>query len=148
MSNIAFNYDGKINSFRCSNVTSLRKHSFLLALRCWGRFARRNVCDSATEIPYWCRKICPESGQKNWPVDGVVTLFKLLFTNDRQKAKGLYYEQSLFFLGPSGKTPETRKWPRAWLKARGRGGARPLPLLNLEKKRDCAQSTKGHRGQM
>ena len=31
-------------------------------------------------------------------------------------------EQSLFFLGPSSKTPETRKWPRAWLKARdGRG---------------------------
>ena len=28
----------------------------------------------------------------------------------------LDYEQSLFFLGPSSKTPETRKWPRAWLK--------------------------------
>ena len=43
----------------------------------------------------------------------------------------LDYEQSLFFLGPSIKTPETRKWPRAWLKARdGRGsffflGCRP-----------------------
>ena len=43
----------------------------------------------------------------------------------------LDYEQSLFFLGPSSKTPETRKWPRAWLKARdGRGsffflGCRP-----------------------
>ena len=48
---------------------------FLLALRRWGRFARRNVCDSATEIPYWWRKICPESGQKRWLVDGVVTLF-------------------------------------------------------------------------
>ena len=24
---------------------SLRKHPFLLALRCWGRFTRRNVCD-------------------------------------------------------------------------------------------------------
>ena len=35
---------------------SLRKHPFLLALRRWGRFARRNVCDSATEIPYWWRK--------------------------------------------------------------------------------------------
>ena len=35
---------------------SLRKHSFLLALRRWGRFARRNVCDPATEIPYWWRK--------------------------------------------------------------------------------------------
>ena len=34
----------------------LRKHPFLLALRRWGRFARRNVCDSATEIAYWWRK--------------------------------------------------------------------------------------------
>ena len=49
---------------------SLRKHPFLLALRRWGRFARRNVCDS-----YWWRKICPESGQKRWLVEGVVTLF-------------------------------------------------------------------------
>ena len=31
-------------------------------------------------------------------------------------------EQSLFFLGPLSKTPETSKWPRAWLKAwDGRG---------------------------
>ena len=36
--------------------TSLRKHPFLLALRRWGRFERRNVCDSVTEIPYWWRK--------------------------------------------------------------------------------------------
>ena len=36
--------------------SSLRKHPFLLALRNWGRFARRNVCDSAAEIPYWWRK--------------------------------------------------------------------------------------------
>ena len=35
---------------------NLRKHPFLLAHRCRGRFARRNVCDSATEIPYWWRK--------------------------------------------------------------------------------------------
>ena len=33
-------------------VYSLRKHPFLHALRRWGRFARRNVCDLATEIPY------------------------------------------------------------------------------------------------
>ena len=32
--------------------SSLRKHPFLLALRRCRRFARRNVCDSATEIPY------------------------------------------------------------------------------------------------
>ena len=35
----------------CWSSSSLRKHAFLLALRRWGRFARRNVCDSATEIP-------------------------------------------------------------------------------------------------
>ena len=37
----------------CMNARrfSLRKHPFLLALRRWG-LARRNVCDSATEIPY------------------------------------------------------------------------------------------------
>ena len=60
-------------------------------------------------------------------------------------------EKSLFFLGPSSKTPETRKWPRAWLKAppsflvshgfaAQRSHARALPLLNLKKKRDCSQS--------
>ena len=31
--------------------SSLRKHPFLVALRRWGRFTRRNVCDSAAEIP-------------------------------------------------------------------------------------------------
>ena len=31
---------------------SLRKHPFLLTLRRWGRFARRNVGHLATEIPY------------------------------------------------------------------------------------------------
>ena len=41
-------------SFKC-NMGSLRKHPFLLALRRWGRFARRNVCDSVTEIPYCWR---------------------------------------------------------------------------------------------
>ena len=52
----------------------LRKQPFLIAPRRWGRFARRNVCDSATEIPYWWRKICPESGRKRWLDDGVVTV--------------------------------------------------------------------------
>ena len=51
-------------------------------------------------------------------------------------------------------TPETRKWPRAWPKARARAAAlvltssplnararaRALPLLNLKKKRDYSQS--------
>ena len=31
---------------------SLRKHPFLLALRSWERFARRDVCDSGVKIPY------------------------------------------------------------------------------------------------
>ena len=39
-----------------SHCISLRKHPFLLALRHWQRFARRNVCDSEAEIPYWWRK--------------------------------------------------------------------------------------------
>ena len=43
------------------------------------------------------------------------------------------YEQSLSFLGPSSKTPETRKCPRA-------SHARALPLLNLKEKRECSQS--------
>ena len=54
-------------------VSSLRKQPFLLVPRRWGRFARRIVCDSATEIPYWWRKIYPESGHKRWLDDGVVT---------------------------------------------------------------------------
>ena len=40
---------------KSDDLSSLRKHPFLLALRRRGRFARRNVCDSATEIPYWWR---------------------------------------------------------------------------------------------
>ena len=51
-----------------------RDGNFLLALRRWWRFTRNNVCDSATEIPYWWRKICPKSGQKRWLVDWVDTL--------------------------------------------------------------------------
>ena len=39
------------------------------------------------------------------------------------------YEQSLFFLGPSSKTPEIRN-----------ARACALPLLNLKKKIDCSQS--------
>ena len=63
--------------------TSLRKHPFLLAFRRCGRFDRRNVCDSTTEIPYWWRKICPESGQKRWLVDGVVTLYRISVAESR-----------------------------------------------------------------
>ena len=59
----------KKKNFSKSKKLSLRKHPFLLALRRWGRFAERNVCDSATEIPHLWRKICPESGQKRWLVE-------------------------------------------------------------------------------
>ena len=62
----------------------------------------------------------------------------------------LEYEQSLVFLSPSSKTRESRKWPRAWLKARERRGtflasflasrARAVPSLNRKEKRDCSQS--------
>ena len=48
--------------------SSLRIEPFLLASRCWGRFARRNVCASATKIPYWWREFCLESGQELWLV--------------------------------------------------------------------------------
>ena len=85
----------------------------------------------------------------------------------RNMKKQVDYEQSLSFLGPSSKTPEKRKWQRAWLKARdGRGTtkyflltlppsflasrgfaaqrwrARALPSLNLKKKRGSSQSKK------
>ena len=55
--------------FNLPNHSSLRKHPFLLALRHWGRFARRNVCDSATETPYWWRNQClhNESGSHGVP---------------------------------------------------------------------------------
>ena len=63
-----------------------------------------------------------------------------------------YTEQSLFFHGLSSKTRETRKWPRAWLKARDalfffsgcrarrRSRARALASLNLKKGRDYSQT--------
>ena len=57
---------------------------------------------------------------------------RVFYRNWKREAKGfekvwksgfcIDYEQSLFFPGPSSKTRETRKWPRARLKARdGRG---------------------------
>ena len=47
----------------CKMVTSYslvacERQTFLLAAE--GRFTRRNVCGSVTEIPYWWCKICPE----------------------------------------------------------------------------------------
>ena len=63
----------------------------------------------------------------------------------------LDYKQSLFFLGPSSKTPETGKWPRAWLKAaaahvsrvsrlRRSTLARACTPLTKSEERDCSQS--------
>ena len=69
------------------HVNSLRIQPFLLALGRQRRFARRNVCDSATEILYLWHKICPESGQELWLVVIAVVLFDLLCTNDRQKTR-------------------------------------------------------------
>ena len=48
-----------------------------------------------------------------------------LFSSALRLMYHIDYEQSLFFLGPSSKTPETRKWPRAWLKVRDGRGCRP-----------------------
>lgn len=36
----------------------------------------------------------------------------------------IYYEQALFFLSSSSETRETEKWPRTWLNARDRRGAK------------------------
>ena len=47
---------------------SLRIQPFPLAPRRWGRFVRRNVCDSATEIPaYWWRNSMFTSGSHGVP---------------------------------------------------------------------------------
>ena len=68
-------------------VFSLQIQPFLLTPHCQGCFTRRNFCDSATETPYWWRKICLETCQELWLVNLVVILFYLLFTNERQKTK-------------------------------------------------------------
>ena len=60
----------------------------------------------------------------------------------------LDYEQSLFFLGPSSKTPETRKWPGSWLNRRRKTGeALGLPPSFLasypaQRSRVCTPLTK------
>ena len=48
------------HSIACEN----RRFSSLIAAE--GRFARKNFCDSATEIPCCWREICPKSVQKRW----------------------------------------------------------------------------------
>ena len=56
-STIAWNLKPKIFPERLMSTLiakfSLRIQPFLLAPRRQGRLARRNVCDSVTEIPYW-----------------------------------------------------------------------------------------------
>ena len=97
-------------------------------------------------------------------ISGRPCIILYLFSSALRLIYHIDYEQSLFFLGSSSKTPETRKWPRAWLKLRRRerlppsflasrvsrlasrsfaaqrSRARALPLPNLKKRRDCSQS--------
>ena len=80
----------------CMSDASLRKHPFLFALHRWGRFTRRNVYDSATEIPYWWRKICLESGRKRWlDVRDVILFYShcLGMTAKRPKATKVKYKR-------------------------------------------------------
>ena len=66
---------------------SLRKHLFLLALRRWGRFARRNVCVSATEIPY-VKSVQNPVRSANWSTEQLHCFsYCLQMTDKRQKAK-------------------------------------------------------------
>ena len=74
--------------YPCKEKPRKQTFNFSSLIAAERRFARRNVCDSTTKIPYWWRKICSEFGRKRWLDDGVVTLFWLLFTNDRQNTKG------------------------------------------------------------
>ena len=46
------NNNNNNNKTYTKEKSSLQKQLFLLAPRHWGHFARRNVCDSATGIPY------------------------------------------------------------------------------------------------
>ena len=41
---------------RCVTTQRMFVKQILLSVRRWSRFARRNGCDSATEIPHWWRK--------------------------------------------------------------------------------------------
>ena len=43
----------------------------------------------------------------------------------------IYYEQALFFLSSSSETRETEKWPRTWLNARDRIGAKFRKTLKI-----------------
>ena len=55
---------------KCVCLSSLWKHPFLLALRCWGRFALRNVCDSVTEISYrWPKSVRSMVRSADWSTE-------------------------------------------------------------------------------
>ena len=54
---------------------NLRKQQFILTPHRWGCFVRRNVRNSATKIPYWWCRICPESSHESWLDNRVVALF-------------------------------------------------------------------------
>ena len=85
-------------------------------------------------------KSYPEYYEQQWPE--TETSRSHTSKIDQHRA-GVDYEQSLFFLGPSSKSPETRKWPRAWLKARdGRGRPRFSRLRRSTLARACTPLTK------
>ena len=74
---------------------------------------------------------------------------KWINLNLMEVGRSIDYEQSLFFLGPSSKLPETRKLPRAWLKAReGRGSSheRSITVHNRSSTSiwDCIPSLDDH----
>ena len=52
----------KIKMLTSCSLVACEWQMFLLTAE--GRFTRRKICGSVTEIPYWLHKICPESGQK------------------------------------------------------------------------------------
>ena len=86
-----------------------------------------------------------QTSSKNWyPISDLKP-----WSPKRDRRAWQAYEQSLFFLCPSSKTPDTRKWPRAWLKAREARVSRLCrstlarvctPLTKSEKKRGCSRS--------
>ena len=74
----AWNYSIGVQEFSSYYNWCLWIQPLLLARCQWGRFARSNVCPSATEILYWWHEICLESGQEPWLV-GVVDIVDIVY---------------------------------------------------------------------
>ena len=68
--------------------------------------------------------------------------FPFPFLSYEVMEEALDYEQSLFFLGPSSKTPETRKWPRAAALVSRVSRRRRSTFARALKKRETARSVK------